>query len=44
MQNLLEKKKNKGIIKLGQNRQGGVVVSQKQGTLLKYESLAPVSL
>ncbi|ELT88423.1 hypothetical protein CAPTEDRAFT_53024, partial [Capitella teleta] len=28
--NLLEKKKNKGIIKLGQNRQGGVVVSQKQ--------------
>jgi len=30
----LEKKKSKGILKLGQNRCGGVVVSQKQGTSL----------
>jgi len=31
VQGVLEKKKNKGILKLGQNRSGGVVVSQKQG-------------
>jgi len=31
-QSVLEKKKSKGILKLGQNRSGGVVVSQKQGT------------
>ena len=30
-QSVLEKKKSKGILKLGQNRSGGVVVSQKQG-------------
>jgi len=31
LQGVLEKKKSKGILKLGQNRSGGVVVSQKQG-------------
>jgi len=31
LQSVLEKKKSKGILKLGQNRSGGVVVSQKQG-------------
>jgi len=31
VQSVLEKKKSKGILKLGQNRSGGVVVSQKQG-------------
>ena len=30
-QSILERKKNKGILKLGQNRSGGVVISQKQG-------------
>ena len=30
-QSILERKKNKGIIKLGQSRSGGVVISQKQG-------------
>lgn len=29
--NLLERKKNKGILKLGQSRAGGVVISQRQG-------------
>ena len=29
--NLLERKKNKGILKLGETRAGGVVISQRQG-------------
>lgn len=35
-QGVLEKKKNKGILKLGQNRSGGVVISQKQGAHIIY--------
>lgn len=31
---MLDRKKGKGILKLGQNRSGGVVISQKQGPLL----------
>lgn len=31
---MLDRKKNKGILKLGQNRCGGVVISQKQGPFL----------
>ena len=31
LQSILEKKKTKGILKLGQNRSGGLVISQKQG-------------
>ena len=33
-QGLLERKKSKGILKLGEHRSGGVVVSQKQGKCL----------
>ena len=29
--NLLERRKNKGILKLGETRAGGVVISQRQG-------------
>jgi len=36
LQSVLEKKKSKGILKLGQNRSGGVVVSHKQGIVIIY--------
>ena len=31
LQSILEKKKNKGILKVGQSRSGGLIISQKQG-------------
>ena len=34
LQSILEKKKNKGILKVGQSRSGGLIISQKQGQTL----------
>ena len=38
-QNVLEKKKTKGIMKMGQSRSGGVVITQKQGESFHSQNL-----
>ena len=34
LQSMLEKKKTKSSLKFGQNRGGGMIITQKQGTLV----------
>ena len=44
---MLEKKKNKGILKLGQSRSGGLVITQKQGksqTFRIYYPTFPINI